>query len=176
MLLITLTSCKKQVWSLAMLLLVSVGGRRIPAQIQKSRFDSDVWLQNVLTVKYIKCSNHKEAIWKVSWWCLLAWMLNAGPFRDLFQVFYQHMQREDMHKNDSMDRTRNRSSATNQRCVNVQRLTSTAGQTPIDVFKNCGFVPTATVQPCSKDPVFFNQFKDKTCVVCCLLWVFWNWH
>lgn len=38
------------------------GGRRIPAQIQKSRFDSDVWLQNVLIVKYIKCSNHKEAI------------------------------------------------------------------------------------------------------------------
>jgi hypothetical protein len=29
-------------------------------------------------------------------WCLLAWMLNAGPFRDLFQVFYQHMQREGM--------------------------------------------------------------------------------
>jgi hypothetical protein len=82
------------------------------------------------------------------------------------------MHGSDMHKNDSMDRTRNRSSATNQRCVNVQRLTSTAGQTPIDVFKNCGFVPTATVQPCSKDPVFFNQFKDKTCVVCCLLWVF----
>jgi hypothetical protein len=59
MLLITLTSCKKQVWSLAMLLLVSLeGGRRVPAQIQKSRFDSDVWLQNVLIVK---CSNHKEA-------------------------------------------------------------------------------------------------------------------
>jgi hypothetical protein len=28
----------------------------------------------------------------------------------------------------------------------------------------------------SKDPVFFNQFKDKICVVCCLLWVFWNRH
>ncbi|CAM6073256.1 unnamed protein product [Sphagnum tenellum] len=64
---------------LAMLLLVSLeGGRRVPAQIHKSRFDSDVWLQNVLIVK----------------WCLLAWMLNAGPVRDLFQVFHQHMQGE----------------------------------------------------------------------------------
>lgn len=104
-------------------------------------------------------------------WCLLAWMLNAGPVRDLFQFFPQLMQGEGMIPDNVtyVD--------ISNACV-ASELGKSAGQRPFNVFKNCGFVPTATVQPCSagqtlsKDPVFFNQFKDKICVVCCLLWVF----